>query len=269
MTRSTVRDTGAATAERDDRLRIVLVTEDDPLYVIHFFDRFFDAYPEDEMEIVGVTVSDAFHEPIWKTASRILKFYGPVDFARLLPRYLAAKASGRSITALAETAKLPLLPCQSVNEESYVRSVRELEPDVIVSVAAPEIFRAPLLQSSRLGCINIHSGRLPKYRGMMPTFWQMLNGEPHITITVHEMAEQLDAGGVLATDTFDIQTFDHLDRVIIGTKRLGADLMISTLRSLASGTATATSLDMTQAEYFSFPTPDAVTAFRRRGHQML
>ena len=29
----------------------------------------------------------------------------------------------------------------------------------------------------RLRCLNIHSGRLPKYRGMGATFWQLLAGE--------------------------------------------------------------------------------------------
>ena len=49
-------------------LRLLVITEDDPLYVIEFFTVFFDACPRDEMEIVGVTVDQAFHEPLLKTA---------------------------------------------------------------------------------------------------------------------------------------------------------------------------------------------------------
>ena len=36
-------------------MRVLFITEDDPLYVIHFFDVFFDEYPRDEFEVVGIT----------------------------------------------------------------------------------------------------------------------------------------------------------------------------------------------------------------------
>ena len=45
-------------------LRVLFVTEDDPLYVIRFFEVFFDEYPRDEFEICAITVDAAFHEPI-------------------------------------------------------------------------------------------------------------------------------------------------------------------------------------------------------------
>ena len=53
--------------------------------------------------------------------------------------------------------------------------------------------------------LNIHSGRLPKYRGMMPTFWQLLAGEREATITVHEMVPRLDAGAVLGKVEFPLR----------------------------------------------------------------
>jgi methionyl-tRNA formyltransferase len=158
---------------------------------------------------------------------------------------------------------------QSVNRPDYIEQVRAIAPDVIVSVAAPEIFRLELLKIPRLGCINIHSGRLPMYRGMMPTFWQMLRGEPAVTITVHRMAERLDAGDVLATRHFAIKPNDSLDRVIKGTKCEGARLLIEVLRDLRAERAQSTPLDMKHANYFSFPKPDDVRAFRKRGHRLL
>jgi methionyl-tRNA formyltransferase len=157
----------------------------------------------------------------------------------------------------------------SVNHPNYIEQVRAIAPDVIVSVAAPEIFKPALLDIPRLGCINIHSGRLPTYRGMMPTFWQMLHGEAAITITVHRMAEKLDAGDVLATTLFNIKRSDSLDRVIRETKREGAKLLIRVLRDLRADRAQPTPLDLTQASYFSFPKPEDVRKFRERGHRPL
>jgi methionyl-tRNA formyltransferase len=177
MSETRLRSTRPAPAVRaqSEPTRLLFVTEDDPLYVIHFFDVFFREYPRDELQIVGITVSPAFDESKIATARRTLRFYGIADFTRLLVRFAAAKLRRRSIEALAREESLPLLATPSVNDPGYVDRVRRLRPDVIVSVAAPEIFKEELLASARVGCVNLHSGRLPKYRGMMPRFWQMLH----------------------------------------------------------------------------------------------
>jgi methionyl-tRNA formyltransferase len=251
------------------RLRVHFVTEDDPLYVIRFFDVFFAEYPRDQLEIVGVTVAAPFRETRAATARRILSLYGALGFLRLLKRVAAAKLRRRSIAALARREEISLLPTRSVNDPTYVTSVRALEPDVIVSVAAPELFRHELLSVPRLGCINLHSGRLPTYRGMMPTFWQMLEGERHATVTVHEMAPEVDAGRVLGTVTCAIERRDSVDRVMAEAKIAGARLVIRVLGELATGTATPRRLEMSEAAYYSFPRRHHAADLRRRGHRLL
>jgi methionyl-tRNA formyltransferase len=242
MSETTSPTTGPLPAARAqaEPLRLLFVTEDDPLYVIHFFDVFFHEYPREELQIVGITISPAFDESKLAT-----------------------------IEALARKESLPLLATQSVNDPDYVDRVRGLRPDVIVSVAAPEIFKQELLASARIGCVNIHSGRLPKYRGMMPTFWQMLNSEPHVTVTVHEMAPKLDAGAVLGTVEHPIHANDRLARLMVEGKREGARLLIRVLRELRAGTATPRQMDMSNASYFSFPEREDARELRRLGHSLL
>ena len=259
---------GVATAT-GDKLRLLFVTEDDPLYVIRFFEVFFNEFPKDEIEIVGVSIQDAFHEPITKTAQRMLRFYGPVDFVRLGTRYAFVKAKRTSIGTLAQHHGLDLVPCGSVNDPAYIERAKALRPDVIASVAAPEIFKKGILQVPAKRCINIHSGKLPIYRGMMPNFWQLLHGETHACVTVHDMVEQLDAGGILGTLEWPLREKDSLDRVITGTKQDGARLMIDVLRKIRADAITATPIDMSQKKYFSFPKPEDVKKLRARGHRML
>jgi methionyl-tRNA formyltransferase len=256
-------------SKEQPRLRVVIITEDDPLYVIRFFEVFFAQLPRHEFEIAAITISRAFHESLFKTARRMLRFYGLRDFLRLCWRYGWAKIKRNSIASLAKHYQVPLLVASSVNDAAYLQRLRELKPDVVVSVAAPEIFRSPLLELPRLGCVNIHSGRLPRYRGMMPNFWQMLHGERCATVSVHKMAAKLDAGDVIATIEIPLRDNDCLDRVIVETKRAGATLMIDVLRQLARGRAGGTPLDMSQAGYFKFPAPADVKAFRQRGHRLL
>ena len=252
-----------------NRLRVLFVTEDDPLYVIRFFEVFFREYPAEVMEISGITIDRAFHEPAWKTLRRMLRFYGFAGVARLSTRFLRARLSGRSIARLAREKSIPMIPAVSVNSPDYLERVRRLAPDVIVSVAAPEIFRKEILRIPRLGCINIHSGRLPVYRGMMPTFWQMLHGEPAITVTVHEMAEALDAGKILGTIMVPIESRDSLDRVISTTKEAGARLLIDVLGKIGRGQESRVPVDMSGKKYFSFPQREHVREFRKRGHRLL
>jgi hypothetical protein len=100
-------------------------------------------------------------------------------------------------------------------------------------------------------------------------FWQMLRGESDVTITVHRMAERLDAGDVVATQSFAIGKRDSLDRVIKGTKYEGARLFIKVLRDLRMEQVQSSPLDMKQASYFSFPRAQDVREFRKRGHRLL
>jgi len=254
---------------RGQKLRAFFVTEEDPLYVIRFFDVFFAEYPHAEIEICGITIDRPFHESMWQTMRRVRVLYGFWGFFRQGLRFIGARLRGRSIESLAVCSEVPVVTTRSVNQKEYIEQVRAIAPDVIVSVAAPEIFKAELLDIPRLGCINIHSGRLPAYRGMMPTFWQMLRGEPAVTITVHRMAEKLDAGDVLATRLFAIESSDSLDRVIRGTKCEGARLLINALRDLREDRAQTSPLDMKQASYFSFPKAEDVLEFRKLGHRLL
>jgi methionyl-tRNA formyltransferase len=251
------------------KLRIHFVTENDDLYVIKFFETFFDEYPRSEIEIVGITIEAAFNESKLSTARRVWSLYGPGDFARLLARVVAQRARRRSIAALARDLGIPVVPTRSVNDPDFVRRMRQVRPDLIVSVAAPEIFREEILESPRIGCINVHSGRLPAYRGMMPTFWQMLSGEPTVTVTVHEMNRDLDAGAILGTVECPIERDDSLDRVITSTKREGARLMIRVLREIARGSVNPRPLDMSDAKYYSFPKHEDARELRRRGYRMV
>ncbi len=253
------------------RLRVFVITEDDPLYVAKFFEVFLAELPREHVDLIGMTISRAFHEPIWKTARRIHRFYGTTDFFRLFLRYAVAKLNRRGIGRLARACGIPLLETPSVNANEFVERLAAMQVDLVVSVAAPEIFKPPLLRVARLGCINIHSGRLPRYRGMMPTFWQLRHGEHEAVVTIHEMAEKLDAGGVIAMRAVELRERDVLDRVITATKRDGARAMIEVLERTAKAgeLPPAVPLDMTQAGYFRFPDPESVKAFRTLGHRLL
>ena len=258
---------GSADVDGED-LRVLFVTADDPLYVTCFFEALIPALP-DSVRVIGVTVLPAFRERLPITAKRVLRLYGPIDFARLCLRYAGVRMRGRSISRITEKAGIPLVDARSVNSEDYLRRVAELAPDVIVSVAAPELFRPALLSMPPLGCLNVHSGRLPAYRGMMPVFWQLLEGEPVAVVTVHEMAETVDAGRVLDAVEVPLSKHDRLSRAMVAAKRAGADLLLDVLDRLRRGSVRFREDTPGDNCYRSFPRPEHVRALRARGHRML
>lgn len=249
-------------------LRVQIVTTDDPVYTVGFFEAFLRDLPRDRVKLCGITVGIPFRDPRIVTIRRFVGLYGVMGFVRLATRFAASRVSGLSVRTLAERHGVPHDTTPSVNDPEYVARMRARELDVIVSVAAPEIFGEALLAVPRLGCVNLHSGALPAYRGVMPVFWQMANGESHATVTAHQMTPRIDVGGILGTATFPIRPRDSLDRAMREAKQVGARLMADTLVRMAEGRAHPTPMRMEEARWCRFPTPADVRALRARGHTL-
>jgi len=247
-------------------LRVVFITEEDPFYVYEFFDAFVrDARLPAAAEIVKVLIQHAFRESKWKLARRMQGFWGFSGFVRLCLQYGWMRLTGRSCRRTLEKAGLVCEEAPDVNDPSCVAGLRDLAPDVILSVAAPQIFKGPLLSVPKWGCINSHSGPLPRYRGMMPTFWQMFHGEKRIGVTVHTMVPDIDGGEVLQQEFTDLLPGESLHDVIVRTKRMAARMVRETLEVIRDGRVERRPMDMTQASYFSFPKPEDTRKFRKSG----
>jgi methionyl-tRNA formyltransferase len=86
--------------------------------------------------------------------------------------------------------------------ESLAR-LQALAPDLGIVFAThrlrPEVFGIP-----RMGCLNLHLGRAPEFRGSSPGFYEMLEGVPEVGVTVHRVSEQLDGGPILLQEVFPL-----------------------------------------------------------------
>lgn len=247
------------------KLRILFVTQDEPIYVARFFEIFFQEYDPLTFEICGIVTLRAFHEGPLQTFRRLLPVYGLSGTLRMVLLFLKAKLSGKSIPSLSHAHSIPLFKVSTVNSEEFLDTARNLNPDVIVSVSAPERFKDPLLSIPRVCCVNLHSGRLPEYRGMLPTFWQMMNSEPEIVVSAHEMVTKIDAGGLLARASFSVGGNDSLHTVMLRGKEEGARLVINVLTKILHGERRLTPLEFSKSRYFSYPTRRDALEFRRRG----
>jgi methionyl-tRNA formyltransferase len=135
-----------------------------------------------------------------------------------------------------------------------------------VSIAAPQIFKKSLLESVPHGCINSHSALLPENRGMMPVFWAMFKGLPQTGVTIHYMDARLDSGDIIAVEKVQIQN-ESLHEMILKTKRISARMIDETLRNIMNGTVSRISMPSGGSSQ-TFPSPDSVKEFRRRGRRL-
>jgi methionyl-tRNA formyltransferase len=81
--------------------------------------------------------------------------------------------------------------------------LQALAPDLGIVFAThrlrPEVFGIP-----RMGCLNLHLGRAPEFRGSSPGFYEMLEGVPEVGVTVHRVSAQLDGGPILLQEVFPL-----------------------------------------------------------------
>ena len=61
-----------------------------------------------------------------------------------------------------------------------------------------KFYRKNLLETPRLGCINVHASLLPAYRGGAPIHQAVIDGQKETGVTIMYMAEKLDAGDIIS-----------------------------------------------------------------------
>lgn len=125
---------------------------------------------------------------------------GAATLLRALPEWLGFPRPLRRLSSLGSTCdalEIPYDDVADVNDPALRRKLEGLDLDVIVCFQQ-QIFGAELLALPRLGCLNVHTGVLPGYRGFKPVFWMHSRGEERLGVTVHTMTGQIDVGRVVA-----------------------------------------------------------------------
>ena len=121
--------------------------------------------------------------------------------------------------------------------------LKELEPELIAVAAYGELLPPEVWELPKLGCVNVHSSLLPKYRGAAPINWAILNGEDKTGVTIMYMAEGLDTGDILAQRSTPIDINENAAELFGRLADLGAELLVEVVDQLGQGTAAAVPQD--------------------------
>jgi methionyl-tRNA formyltransferase len=150
------------------------------------------------------------------------------------PKGRGRKLAESPVKEFSQRHDLLVLTPSSLKDEDFVRTLRELRPDLMLVVAfriLPEVvFTIP-----PLGTVNLHASLLPRYRGAAPINWAIMNGETQTGLTTFFIKKKVDTGDMIMQREVSIgpeETFGELhDRMA----QLGVEVLLETVEMINGG----------------------------------
>lgn len=162
-----------------------------------------------------------------------------------------------------------IYPVSEINDGHGLSVLKRCQPDLILSVRFGRILKTPALEVPKYGVLNLHSGLLPQYRGIMATFWAMLRDESHIGCTLHRIQDGgIDTGDILSTHAIEMDySLSYFDNMLT-IYPAGLDAMIAATKRIADGVAlVAMPQDDSQANYYGLPDHASISLFEQKGYR--
>jgi methionyl-tRNA formyltransferase len=217
---------------------------------------------------------------VFQTARELYRMYGFRYFFWKLRKYLWQKTKGRivndwlgshrhcyTVRAVAEKYGVPVTESTDVNSEEFLAHLREEQVDLIVSISGTQLYKKKLRDQTRHGIVNCHGALLPRYRGLMPSFWTLCKNETEGGVSVHFVDAKLDNGPIVVQKRYRIHPHDTLEDVMTRSKDLAAEAIIECVRLIEAGDPPLLENNSAEATSFSMPTRDDVKQFLASGRR--
>ncbi|MFB2735950.1 methionyl-tRNA formyltransferase [Shewanella mangrovisoli] len=159
------------------------------------------------------------------------------------------KLTASPVKELAVSHNIPVYQPGSLRKEPAQQELAALNADIMVVVAYGLILPKVVLDTPRLGCINVHGSILPRWRGAAPIQRALWAGDKETGVTIMQMDVGLDTGDMLLTTYLPIEDDDTSATLYEKLALQGPDAMLQALEGLANGTLTAEKQDEALANY--------------------
>lgn len=144
----------------------------------------------------------------------------------------------RSFHDLAETHCLPLLSIEKrMKDPAYLETVRSWNPDLILVIGWYYMVSSAYRNLAAHGAIGLHASLLPKYRGGAPLVWAVINGERESGVSLFQLEDGVDTGGILGQARFPIEETDDISDVVGKATRSSVKLVQHCIPRLREGKA--------------------------------
>lgn len=153
-------------------------------------------------------------------------------------------------TPTKEVAMKYNIPCYQVeNIRKDYSFVKEINPDLVLTLAYGQIVPQGLLDIPKYGCLNLHGSLLPKYRGAAPIQYALINNDAVTGMSLMEMNAKMDEGKVYATNIIDIDQDDNKTSLFIKMGEAAFELVNDCLNDYLNGNLPGEEQDSSLATY--------------------
>ena len=250
-------------------MKILIVTQNDPFYLAENIDYLINNMPP-HSTVVGCCLFDVSpfgkRESFLDKALKTLRVFGPGFFFHYSWKFLVNRLlPGKRVEAVLEKHGVPIIHLEhSINHSESITLLKSCQPDFLVSIAGNQIFKKSVIELAPKGCLNLHTALLPKYRGLMPSFWVLKNNEKETGVSVFFVDEGIDSGPIIVQDRVEIGNRSQQE-LIRHTKKVGMDAIIKAVDMIEEGDYKLIENNDAEMTYYSFPTREDVHCFLKAG----
>ncbi|MBL8269374.1 methionyl-tRNA formyltransferase [Steroidobacter sp.] len=134
--------------------------------------------------------------------------------------------------------EIPVEQPQTLKDPAAVAQLAQYRADLMVVVAYGLLLPKSVLDTPRLGCVNIHASLLPRWRGAAPIQRALQTGDRESGVTIMQMDVGLDTGPMLLERVTPIAARETGGSLHDRLSSLGAEAVLEAIDAIASGTAT-------------------------------
>ncbi|RQM65072.1 methionyl-tRNA formyltransferase [Aeromonas enteropelogenes] len=159
------------------------------------------------------------------------------------------KLTASPVKALALAHNLPVYQPASLRNEEAQAELASLGADLMVVVAYGLILPKAVLDTPRLGCINVHGSLLPRWRGAAPIQRAIWAGDAETGVTIMQMDVGLDTGAMIRKVSCPIAADETSTSLYDKLAELGPQALVDTINAMAAGDTDAEAQDDALANY--------------------
>lgn len=153
------------------------------------------------------------------------------------------------VKVVANENHIPVYQPENFREEAAIEQLKSLNADLMIVAAYGLILPSTVLNTPKLGCINIHASLLPRWRGAAPIQRAILAGDKTTGITIMQMDEGLDTGDILHTLETTIRPDETAASLHDRLAELGSKALLEVLPDIKRGSITATAQNGAESTY--------------------
>ncbi|MCZ0742889.1 methionyl-tRNA formyltransferase [Vibrio diabolicus] len=159
------------------------------------------------------------------------------------------KLAAPPVKQLALEHNIPVYQPESFKSDEAKQELADLNADLMVVVAYGMLLPQAVLDTPKLGCINVHGSILPRWRGAAPIQRSIWAGDAETGVTIMQMDIGLDTGDMLKIATLPIEATDTSASMYEKLAELGPEALIDCLADIATGKAEPVKQDDELANY--------------------